>query len=172
MAPNNSIYVVLLCQKCHHACGGYNDPALNAFVYRPKLLSEGLLEPLVVLDGTTDHSRGNHWTSSHLAIEYPVDLHPGLNVEDINPTHSLLDDGDVESHPGPINWATLNEPSDEIPWLSWAQDNFQRYGPDGWWDRFNQKFGKVSFRDGKYFRNSVLIINPWEHWDIRPFKPS
>jgi hypothetical protein len=39
VAPNNSIYVVLLCQKFHHACGGYNDPALTAFVYRSKLLS-------------------------------------------------------------------------------------------------------------------------------------
>jgi hypothetical protein len=68
VAPNNSIYVVLLCQKFHHACGGYNDPALNAFFNRPKLLSEGLLEPLLVLHGTTDHSRGNHWTSCHLAI--------------------------------------------------------------------------------------------------------
>jgi hypothetical protein len=27
VAPNNSIYVVLLCQKFHHACGGNNDPA-------------------------------------------------------------------------------------------------------------------------------------------------
>jgi hypothetical protein len=43
VAPDNSIYVVLLCQKVHHACGGYNDPVLNAFVFRPKLLSEGLL---------------------------------------------------------------------------------------------------------------------------------
>jgi hypothetical protein len=59
IAPNNSIYVVLLCQKFHHACGGYHDPSLNAFVYRPQLLSEGLLNPIVVLDGTGEHSRGN-----------------------------------------------------------------------------------------------------------------
>ena len=64
VAPDNSIYVVLLCQKFHHACGGYHDPALNAFVYRPKLLSEGLLTPLVVLDGTGEHSRGNEWEPS------------------------------------------------------------------------------------------------------------
>jgi hypothetical protein len=38
VAPDNSIYIVLLCQKFHHACGGYHDPALNAVVYRPKLL--------------------------------------------------------------------------------------------------------------------------------------
>jgi hypothetical protein len=40
VAPDNSIYVVLLCQKFHHAFGGYNDPILNAFLFRPKLLSE------------------------------------------------------------------------------------------------------------------------------------
>jgi hypothetical protein len=38
IAHDNSIYVVLLCQKFHHACGGNHDPTLNAFVYRPKLL--------------------------------------------------------------------------------------------------------------------------------------
>jgi hypothetical protein len=120
VAPNNSIYVVLLCQKFHHACGGYNDPALNAFVYRPKLLSEGLLEPLVMLDGTTHHSRGNHWTSSHLVV---------LNVEDINPSPSLLDDGDVESHPGPSYDWVANEPNDLVPWLSWVHDKqFPRLG--------------------------------------------
>jgi hypothetical protein len=57
-----------------------------------------------------------------------------LDVEDTNPAPSLLDDGDVESHPGPVNWAALYEPSDEIPWLSWVLDHVpQREGENGWW---------------------------------------
>jgi hypothetical protein len=137
VAPNNSIYVVLLCQKFHHACGGYNDPALNAFVYRPKLLSEGLLQPLVVLDGTNEQSRGNEWASSHVTIEELPELHPTapmVNVEDINPAPSLLDDGDIEPHPGPVNWSEFgNQPSDEIPWLRWVILHIeQRFGENGW----------------------------------------
>ena len=70
VAPDNSIYVVLLCHKFHHACGGYNDPALDAFVYRPKLLSECALKPLVLLDGTRIQRRGNQWApSSQVTIE-------------------------------------------------------------------------------------------------------
>jgi hypothetical protein len=82
VAPNNSIFVVLLCQKFDHACGGYNDPALNAFIFRPKLLPEGLLQPLVVLDGTTEQSRGNAWASSHVTIEELPDLHQTAPVVD------------------------------------------------------------------------------------------
>jgi hypothetical protein len=60
VAPDNSIYMALLCQKFHHTCEGYNDPVLNAFLFRPRLLSEGLLNPLVVLDGTAVQIRGTH----------------------------------------------------------------------------------------------------------------
>jgi hypothetical protein len=102
VAPDNCIYVVLLCQKFHHACGGYNDPVLNAFVFRPKLLSEGLLNPLVVLDGTAVQIRGNSWeSSSHVTIAEVETVHPtpAVDVEDIIPNPSLLDDGDIEPHP-------------------------------------------------------------------------
>jgi hypothetical protein len=88
------------------ACGGYHDPALNAFVYRPKLLSEGLLTPLVVVDGTGEHSRGNEWEpSSNVTIEKvdPATPTPVVEVEDMTPNSILLDDGDVEPNPGPIN---------------------------------------------------------------------
>jgi hypothetical protein len=112
ISPDNSIYVVLLCQKFHHTCGGSNDPVHNAFVYIPKLLSEGLLNPLVVLDGTAEHSRGNAWeSSSHVTIgevEH-VPPTPVVDVEDITPNPSLLDDGDVEPNPGPINISKFGE---------------------------------------------------------------
>jgi hypothetical protein len=99
VAPDNSIYVVLLCQKFDHAYGGYNDPVLNAFVFRPRLLSEGLLKPLVVLYGTSAQVRGNAWeSSSQVTIEEVIDFIPTptvLDVEDVTPAPSLLDDGDI-----------------------------------------------------------------------------
>jgi hypothetical protein len=138
IAPDNSIYVVLLCQKFHHACGGYHDPALNAFVYRPKLLSEGLLNPLVVLDGIGEHSRGNEWeSSSHVTIEEvePATPTPVVEVEDVTPNPSLLDDGDVEPNPGPINLAQFeDQPTVEMPWIQWFKKHWGKAwnGPDGW----------------------------------------
>jgi hypothetical protein len=142
VAPDNNIYLVLHCQKFHHACGGYNDPVLNAFVFRPKLLSEGLLNPLVVLDGTVVLTRGNSWgPSSHVTIEEELHLHPTtglLDVEDIIPNPSLLDDGNVEPHPEPIFLAQFGkQPSNQIAWLQWIRKHIpQRNGPDGWFKQY------------------------------------
>ncbi len=52
-----------------------------------KAVFRGVINPLVVLDGTAIQVRGNLWEPScHVTIE---------ELEDINPAPSLLDDGDV-----------------------------------------------------------------------------
>jgi hypothetical protein len=89
-----------------------------------------------------------------------------VDVEDINPAPSLLDDGDVELHPGPVKWSELgNQPSDEIPWRRWVILHVeQRYGENGWWDTYCRRFGNVVVIQGKYYRNGILITNPWDLW--------
>jgi hypothetical protein len=147
VAPDNSIYVVLLCQKFHHACGGYNDPVLNAFVFRPRLLSEGLSKPLVVLVGTSAQVRGNAWeSSSQVFIEEVIDFIPTptvLDVEDVTPAPSLLDDDVIESQQGPVNLAQFGaQPSDQIAWLQWVKQYIlERDGPNGWFEQYCIKHG-------------------------------
>jgi hypothetical protein len=130
----------------------------------------------VFLDGTNEQSRGNQWSSSHVTIEYLPDLHPTtteLDVEDINPTPSLLDDGDVEPHLGPVNWdAFVDEASDEIPWLRWVLLHVnQRYGENVWWDYDCGKCGQIVIRNGKYYRNNILIKTHGIYGCISPDNP-
>ncbi len=170
IAPDNSIYEVLLCQKFHHACGGYHDPALNAFVYRPKLLSEGLLTPLVVLDGTGEHSRGNEWEpSSNVTIEEIDPSYPAIvvEVENITPNPSLLDDGDVEPNPGPINLSQHpGEPRQDGPWIQWFKKHWgdKRDGPDGWFNQYQKRFDNTYERKGILYRNDIAILNPMDRF--------
>jgi hypothetical protein len=97
-----------------------------------------------------------------------------VDEECINPTPSLLNDGDVEPHPGPVNWASfVDEPSGEIPWLRWVLLHVnQRYGENVWWDYYCAKFGKIIIHNGKYFQKNILIKNPWDLWEYKPQEPS
>ena len=64
------------------------------------------MTPLVVLDGTGEHSRGNEWEPSSNVTIQEIDLAETaipISVESIAPNPSLLDDGDVEPNPGPID---------------------------------------------------------------------
>ena len=81
------------------------------------------MTPLVVLDGTGEHSRGNEWEpSSNVTI---VEINPSnpaivVEVEYITPNPSLLDDGDVEPNPGPIDLSQhRGEPRQDGPWIQW-----------------------------------------------------
>ena len=170
VAPDSSIYVVLLCQKFYHACGGYHDPALNAFVYRPKLLSEGSLTPLVVLDGTGEHSRGNEWeASSNVTIQELVPAEPAISVQvdGIAPNPSLLDDGDVEPNPGPIDLSQYpGEPMQDAPWIQWFKEHWgdKRDGPDGWFTQYQKMFTNTFMRHGILYRNNIAILNPMDRF--------
>ena len=60
-----------------------------------KLLSEGWSTPLVVLDGTGEHSRGNKWeASSNVTIQEIDPAKPAMfvQVESIAPNPSLLNE--------------------------------------------------------------------------------
>jgi hypothetical protein len=102
------------------------------------------LNPLVVLDGTGEHSRGNQWeSSSHVTIEQVEPAPPTPVVEDMTPNPSLLDDGDVEPNPGPINLAQFGEqPTEQIAWIQWFKHHCGpiRDGPDGWITQYYLKF--------------------------------
>jgi hypothetical protein len=85
-------------------------------VLSPKLLSKGLLNPLVFLDGTVVQVKGSLWEpSSHVTIE---------EVIDIKLAPSLLDDGDVEPHPRPIDLSTFGpQPTSEYLWVRWIKSH-------------------------------------------------
>jgi hypothetical protein len=123
-------------------------------VFRPKLFSEGLLGPLVVLDGTAVQIRGNSWEPSiNVTIE---------DVIDITPSPSLLDDGDIEAQPGPFDLAKYGpEPMLQLEWISWIRAQYPRQdGPDGWFLRYKAKFGQnLELRNNRVYRNGNEILN-------------
>jgi hypothetical protein len=130
-----------------------------------------LLNPLVVLDGTAVQIRGKSWEpSSHVTIEEELHLHPTLgllDVEDITPTPSLLDDGDVEPHLGPVNLAHFEEPSNQIAWLQWIKQHIQqRDGPNGWFRQYCLKFPDITEDGKKVYKGGHLILYPRERWNL------
>jgi hypothetical protein len=131
VAPDDSIYVVLLCQKFHHACGGYNDPEVN-----------------------------------------PVHPTPVVDVEDIIPNPSLLDDGDVEPHPGPVNLSQFGEqPTSQMGCIPWIKQHIpRRDGPEGWFKHFCHKLPDMSERNNVVHKRGQAILNPrvqWNHEIVR-----
>jgi hypothetical protein len=69
--------------------------------------------------------RGNSVeSSSHVTIEEvePVHLTLVVDVEDVIPNPSLLDDGDVEPHPGPVNLSLFGQqPTSQMEWIPWIK---------------------------------------------------
>jgi hypothetical protein len=88
-----------------------------------------------------------------------------VEVENITPNPSLLDDGDVEHNPGPIN---LNqhpgEPRQDGPWIQWFKKHWgdKRDGLDGWMTQYKLKFSNTYELKGILYRNNIAILNPIE----------
>ena len=128
------------------------------------------MTPLVVLDGTGEHSRGNEWEpSSNVTIEEINPSNPAIvvEVENITPNPSLLDDGDVEPNPGPINLSQHpGEPGQDGPWIQWFKKHWgdKREGPDGWFNQYQKRFDNTYERKGILYKNNIAILNPMDRF--------
>ena len=92
-------------------------------------------------------------------ISCPIDALTNLPIV----AHSLLDDGDVEPNPGPINLNQYpREPTQEALWIQWFKQHWgdKRDGNDGWMAQYKLKFPNTFETQGILYRDRVAILNP------------
>jgi hypothetical protein len=96
-----------------------------------------------------------------------------VEVEDTTPNPSLLDDGDVEPNPGPINLAQFGEqPTEPMAWIQWFKHHWgpKRDGPDGWITQYCLNFVDMTHNNNVLYRNGQAILNPRDRWNYSQMK--